>query len=294
MDYLTRPISIPAPHWSYLLADGMRIYAELHNTTSMPRSFIVPMDDSLWPAYLQGQKLGIKLDNARTLYRRDKMSVERVKMLEDAGILWRSPNAIVRSTEWHFLLADGMRVYQKIYGTTSIPNSFQVAKGDERWPEYLRGKPLGNTLNNARTQYKSKKMSKERIVLLEAAGILWASPHRDWHLLLADGMRIYETLYGSTSIPQSFRVPENDVQWPEYLWNDKIGRRLKSAKKWYNGNKLSPERIQLLEAAGISWKFPGRKRKTDVLVEATATAPSILYATKKLELEPETKMSRFA
>lgn len=69
-------------------------------------------------------------------------------------------------------LAEGMRHYRKIYKDTNVPQRFVVPATDQ-WPTQLHGEKLGNRLINARTFFHKGKLEPVKIVLLEAAGIVW-------------------------------------------------------------------------------------------------------------------------
>jgi len=118
--------------------------------------------------------------------------------------------------------------YQQKYGNQDMP---------ARWPENQK---LATWVVNQRVLQKDGVLEDEKIELLNRIGFKW-SPHastwRTYYLALLD----YRNRFGNCFVP---------LNWKE---NKKLARWVSSQRVDYVRNKLSSERIALLEKIGFEW-----------------------------------------
>lgn len=121
------------------------------------------------------------------------------------------------------------KTYQKEHGDLMIPRSYKV--GDCR---------LGLWLQEQRQSYRNNTLSQARIDRLEQLGIVW-NPNLTWMTYYHFCCLYYEE-NGNLMIPLSYQVK-----------GIKIGNWLNTQRYLYHKNKLSTEKITLLETIGIIW-----------------------------------------
>lgn len=121
------------------------------------------------------------------------------------------------------------KTYQKEHGDLMIPRSYKV--GDFR---------LGLWLQEQRQSYRNNTLSQARIDRLEQLGIVW-NPNLSWMTYYHFCCLYYEE-NGNLMIPLSYQVK-----------GIKVGNWLNTQRYLYHKNKLSTEKITLLETIGIIW-----------------------------------------
>jgi len=118
--------------------------------------------------------------------------------------------------------------YQQKHGNRDMP---------ARWPENQK---LATWVVNQRVLQKDGLLEEEKIALLDRIGFKW-SPHastwRTYYLALLD----YRNRFGNCFVP---------LNWKE---NKKLARWVSSQRVDYGRNKVSSERIALLEKIGFEW-----------------------------------------
>ncbi|MDD5140399.1 MAG: Helicase associated domain protein [Verrucomicrobiales bacterium] len=118
--------------------------------------------------------------------------------------------------------------YQQKHGNRDMP---------ARWPENQK---LATWVVNQRVLQKDGVLEEEKIALLDRIGFKW-SPHastwRTYYLALLD----YRNRFGNCFVP---------LNWKE---NKKLARWVSSQRVDYGRNKLSSERIAMLEKIGFEW-----------------------------------------
>ena len=72
-------------------------------------------------------------------------------------------------------------------------------------------------------------------------------------------LKIYREKHGHVDVPCRFKVPQSE-DWPENLWDLKLGYRVHNIR--YRGDfvKEHPEYHQLLDELGFIWKGARRRK----------------------------------
>ena len=183
-----------------------------------------------WPAqredYPVDNNLGSWCNTQRTAYRKQELSPERIQLLEAIGFMW-DPFESAWQEQYSYV-----REYRKTY--------------PDRWPQAKEGYPVDNNLgtwcSTQRVKYNKKELSPERMQLLEAIGFVWDPLEAAWQ--------------EQYNYVQEYRKIHPD-RWPaqkeEYLVDNNLGTWCSTQRTAYAQQKLSPERIQLLEDIGFMW-----------------------------------------
>ena len=203
-----------------------------------------------------GYSLGIWLTNQRQMYKKGKLSKERIELLKQIGMRFEIVHNIVDWAEMYMLA----EIYFKKYGSLEIKQNFKTLNGidyDEN------GYNFGIWLINQRQMYKKGKLSKERIELLKQIGMRFETRDNDevWNqmYMLAE---LYFKEYGNLEIPSRFKTL-NGTDEDENGYN--LGQWQSWQRKMYKKGKLSPERKELLDQIGMIWEIRKRKDKKQEL-----------------------------
>ena len=192
-----------------------------------------------------GYNLGWWLVNQRQMYKKSKLSKERVELLEKIGMRFETRD---NDEVWNqmYMLAE---LYFKEYGNLEISKKFKTLNGTD---EDENGYNLGGWLVSQRQMYKKSKLSKEREKLLEKIGMRFETRDNDevWTRMY----KLTETYfkkYGNLEIKQNFKTL-NGIDYDENGYN--LGQWQSWQRKMYKKSKLSKERKDLLEKIGMRFE----------------------------------------
>ena len=224
---------------NYLLA---KIYFEKYGSLEIKQNFKtlngIDYDEN-------GYNFGIWLTNQRQMYKKGKLSKERIELLKQIGMRFEIVYNIVDWAEMYMLA----EIYFKKYGSLEIKQNFKTLNGidyDEN------GYNLGWWLVRQRQMYKKSKLSKEREKLLEKIGMRFETRDNDevWTRMY----KLTETYfkkYGNLEIKQNFKTL-NGIDYDENGYN--LGQWQSCQRQMYKKSKLSKERKDLLEKIGMRFE----------------------------------------
>ena len=203
-----------------------------------------------------GYNLGGWLVSQRQMYKKSKLSKKREKLLEKIGMRFETRD---NDEVWNqmYMLAE---LYFKEYGNLEIPSKFKTLNGTD---EDENGYNLGQWQSWQRKMYKKSKLSKERKDLLEKIGMHFETRDNDevWNqmYMLAES---YFKEYGNLKIKQVFKTL-NGIDYDEKGYN--LGIWINTQRREYKKDKLSKEKIELLDQIGMVWEIKARKDKKQEL-----------------------------
>jgi hypothetical protein len=220
---------------------------------SVPQSFVVPHSDA-WPPSTRGIKLGqiaCDIRNSRTY-------IEHRGELEAIGFNYEIIGKQLFS--WDEIVS-ALQCFKRLYESSAdkwtVPTSFVVPDGDDKWPSNVWGMRLGRTVSNIRNQ-NSYRMHREE---LESMGLDCSCQQLDGaRMLLALGR--YKELYVDPTstkawkIPQSFIVPHNSSDWPPSLWGVRLGLTARTIRNKFSFKEQRGE----LEAMGFDFEIVGKQQ----------------------------------
>ena len=203
-----------------------------------------------------GYNFGIWLTNQRQMYKKGKLSKERIELLKQIGMRFETRDNDEVWTQMYMLA----ELYFKEYGNLEIKQNFKTLNGidyDEN------GYNLGQWQSCQRQMYKKSKLSKERKDLLEKIGMRFETRDNDevWNQMYML-VELYFKEYGNLEIPSKFKTL-NGTDEDENGYN--LGIWLVSQRQMYKKGKLSPERKELLDQIGMIWEIRKRKDKKQEL-----------------------------
>jgi hypothetical protein len=191
-------------------------YYRLNNTLLIPYNYITE----------DGLNLGSWIGNQRSAYSKNKLSKKKIELLENIGMVW---NTIDTQWEDKYYFA---KKYYKENGNLLIPYDYTV---DDKIN-------LGSWINTQRYAYKEKRLSKERIELLEKIGMVWSPYDLMWYECYNLAKEYYEK-NRNLLIPATY-VSEDGKQ---------LGLWLSRQRGLFKEQNLTKDRIQLLEKIGMVW-----------------------------------------
>ncbi|MEI3251389.1 MAG: Helicase associated domain protein [Candidatus Gastranaerophilaceae bacterium] len=203
-----------------------------------------------------GYNLGGWLVSQRQMYKKSKLSKKREKLLEKIGMRFETRD---NDEVWNqmYMLAE---LYFKEYGNLEIPSKFKTLNGTD---EDENGYNLGQWQSWQRKMYKKSKLSKGRKDLLEKIGMHFETRDNDevWNqmYMLAES---YFKEYGNLKIKQVFKTL-NGIDYDEKGYN--LGIWINTQRREYKKDKLSKEKIELLDQIGMVWEIKARKDKKQEL-----------------------------
>ncbi|KAH9107295.1 hypothetical protein LEN26_009959 [Aphanomyces euteiches] len=88
------------------------------------------------------------------------------------------------------------------------------------------------------------------VAQLDKLGFVWDDNQHQWSLTM-EALRTFKKIYGQVEVPHVFEVPEDDPQWPVYLWTMKLGGKVGSIRS--RQNELTLKQRQELDALDFVW-----------------------------------------
>jgi hypothetical protein len=114
-----------------------------------------------------------------------------------------------------------------------VPQTFAAADGTK----------LGRWVNKQRLAHKTGELNPERIRRLEAVAFVWGAFADGWDAYF-EQLMTYRAAHGDCAVPRNFAAADGT----------KLGSWVHRQRKAYKAGKLSPERVEPLEAVGFAWR----------------------------------------
>jgi len=171
-------------------------------------------------------QLGSWVKSQRQLYKKNKLSPERIKLLNEIGFEWECRKVV----GWNERLEE-LKAYKLLNGNCNISTYGKTSKNVQ----------LGNWVENQRTAYKKGKLSSEQIESMNGIGFEWVR-----HKIVGwDGrfeqLKDYKKDHGDCNVPRKYKANPQLASW------------VNTNRTKYKNGKLSKERIESLQGIGFSW-----------------------------------------
>ena len=163
----------------------------------------------------------------RQKYRSDALTDERIRLLNDVGMVWE------REDTWQTKY-EAAREYYRKFGNLDIPSDYVTESGIT----------LGFWYRSVRNQYRDGTLSDERIGMLEAIGIDWMSVKTRTWMRYYNAAKRYRNENGNADIP-SDHVTDDGLR---------LGIWICGQRRAKNNGKLTAEQVAMLELIGLSWQ----------------------------------------
>lgn len=206
--------------WSALDAQWYEYYNVAAKYYNENGDLLVPLKYSI-----NNCNLGYWIGTQRRNYKQHKLSKERIDLLEKIGMVWSTYDS-----QWYEYYYELVEYYNK-NGDSFVPLRY-VTK---------RNRQLGAWISHQRINYNSKKLSKEKIDLLEKVGMVWNPTEKIWN----DTYEIAKQYFNDN---QNLNIPN------EFFYKSvSLGSWILTQRNNYNQKRLTDKQIELLNAIGMEW-----------------------------------------
>ncbi len=171
--------------------------------------------------------LGSWIHYQRRRYKSGSLSKTRMDLLEKIGMIW-DPFA----SRWDEIYEEAEKYYIE-NGNLLVPYNYISDKGTL----------LGAWIRNQRERYKKNSLSIERINLLEQLGMSWNTIDSKWNDKYELAVQFFKE-NGDSLIPSNY-LTSKGVQ---------LGAWINTQRGLYKANKLSKEKIELLDLIEMEWE----------------------------------------
>lgn len=196
-----------------------------------------------------GVALGVWISTQRRAYKNEKLSQDRIKLLENIGMNFEKT---LPEIKWENNYKLACKYYEH-YKNLEILFDFKTKNGYEYDNE---GIPLGCWICTQKKYYKKGKLPQDRVELLENIGMKFEKTAYDiqWENTYKLACNYYRK-YHDLEIPQKFKTKNGYEPDNEGI---ALGVWINTQRKAYKNGKLSQDKIRLLEKIGMKW-FSDRK-----------------------------------
>ena len=239
-----------------MMYEYAKIYYERHGDLEVPDGF----KTSDGYTYDENGKinLGSWVERQRQLYKNNKLSEDRIKLLKQIKIRFENKVNILSWEEMY----EYAKIYYEHYGNLEVPATFKTNDGytrDDKNGEIY----LGSWIRSQRIRYENNKLSEDKIKLLEHMGMrleINKIIHFGWDKMYEYAKKYYEH-FGDLRVAARFRT--NDGYTSDKNGQIKLGSWIDTNRNAYKKNKLSEERVELLQQIGMIWDV--RKNKSNLI-----------------------------
>jgi hypothetical protein len=225
------------------IVNAFQKFKEIHDSTQVPKFFIVPHSDPLWPKELAGIKLGMILHNVRHRNHHSRIHSQ----LKQLGCEWDCFKREVTFDD----IKNALLTFHQINHHYEVGRDFYIKKRDSRYPKILRGRHLWNFL--ARMEYYHD-YAERRSELTEIGYYFRRSRFTNEELF--EILTLYQNVIDpQMQIPRNFVIPPNSL-FPQRYWYRPLG---KVYRRLLLGNSFLTVRSELIQRGLI----PEKKLKVE-------------------------------
>ncbi|KAH9109205.1 hypothetical protein AeMF1_015695 [Aphanomyces euteiches] len=234
---------------------ALETYKAIHEDLLVKTTFVVPDQDPAWPKATWNMKLGYLVASCRKT--KDSLPPKIRDALITMGFVWNftdkrtGPGQPPRfSIAKQNQILEIVQAQYKLQGHTkftTLPNPFKVPSSSE-WPQRLH--ECFVNVSRFRRAYRLGLLDASIVATLDEMRFVWDDSQHQWRLLMK-ALEIFKKIYGHVNVHQGFEVPEEDPEWPNYLWGMKLGTRVGTIR--FGHTKLTLEKRQELEKMNFIW-----------------------------------------
>lgn len=186
-----------------------------------------------------GINLGRWIQIQRQLYKKNKVTYDRVVLLNKIGMVWNLDRSLKYNLKWALVYKEVLKYYEE-NGNIEIPIEYSVIiKGEEVY--------LNNWIAVQRTMFLQGKLSLDKKEMLDKVGMVWKIRNRySWDKMFSLALDYY-SLNGNLFIPKNYQVIVNGE-------TVNLGTWVTNQRRNYKAGVLAPIRISKLEEIGMVWE----------------------------------------
>lgn len=186
-----------------------------------------------------GINLGRWIQIQRQLYKKNKITYDRVVLLNKIGMVWNLDRSLKYNLKWALVYKEVLKYYED-NGNIEIPIDYFVIIKDEK--VYLN-----NWIAVQRSMFLQGKLSLDKKEMLDKVGMVWKIRNRySWDKMFSLALDYY-SLNGNLFIPKNYQVIVNGE-------TVNLGTWITNQRRNYKAGVLAPLRISKLEEIGMVWE----------------------------------------
>lgn len=193
--------------------------------------------------------LGVWLRNQIKFYNEGKLSIEKIKLLENIGVQWKAEQRKRnrkdnRDKKWFSLYKEVLEFYKE-HGNLIIPNDYLVTVSHE---EIL----LKSWYKNQKSMLKLKELSAEKeklvneLIMLNENNKIKTENDKNWFEIYNVAVNYYKE-HGDLKVPYTYVYEKDGIKI-------NLGQWVISQRQNYGNNKISADKIKLLDKIGMKWE----------------------------------------
>lgn len=226
-----------------VLCKALQAYKTYYGDLNVKPNFIIP-NEQPWPLFLRNYKLGSKVTGLLNNPKSVLDQPEKKAILDELGFPWLSeqpsiseeqPREKVESDESSFnKLLSCLNFYQEnIDDEMNIPDNYIIPENNV-WPTEYHGYKLGAVLKGIREDEEFASTYPDQYQQILDTGYSFyttakARLAKQQFEIIYKALKTYKSIYGNLNIPLEFVIPRL-LEWPEDLWDLKLGLRAHSIK----------------------------------------------------------------
>ena len=198
-------------------------YYETYGNLNIPREYVTK----------QGVNLGMWFDHQKLEYRRGNLDSKRRQKLDELGFELENSNYGI---EWDTVYKMAKKYFEE-HGDLNVPRKYTTKDG------YT----LGRWINTQKTSFTNNKLSKSQINKLAKIGLDLSNMRhkKTWEESYQLAKEFYEE-HGNLEVPANYKTPDGFV----------LRNWVNSQRVYYNDNKLSHDKIIMLQEIGMRFGKP--------------------------------------
>ncbi len=186
-----------------------------------------------------GINLGRWIQIQRQLYKKNKITYDRVVLLNKIGMVWNLDRSLKYNLKWALVYKEVLKYYEE-NGNIDIPIDYFVIIKDEK--VYLN-----NWIAVQRSMFLQGKLSLDKKEMLDKVGMVWKIRNRySWDKMFSLALDYY-SLNGNLFIPKNYQVIVNGE-------TVNLGTWITNQRRNYKAGVLAPLRISKLEEIRMVWE----------------------------------------
>lgn len=186
-----------------------------------------------------GINLGRWIQIQRQLYKKNKVTYDRVVLLNKIGMVWNLDRSLKYNLKWALVYKEVLKYYEE-NGNIEIPSNYNINVNGEEVQ-------LSKWIDVQRSMFLQGKLSLDKKEMLDKVGMVWKIRNRySWDKMFSLALDYY-SLNGNLFIPKNYQVIVNGE-------TVNLGTWITNQRRNYKAGVLAPLRISKLEEIGMVWE----------------------------------------
>lgn len=186
-----------------------------------------------------GINLGRWIQIQRQLYKKNKITYDRVLLLNKIGMVWNLDRSLKYNLKWALVYKEVLKYYEE-NGNIEIPSNYNINVNGEEVQ-------LSKWIAVQRSMFLQDKLPSDKKEMLDKVGMVWKIRNRySWDKMFGLALDYY-SLNGNLFIPKNYQVIVNGE-------TVNLGTWITNQRRNYKAGVLAPLRISKLEEIGMVWE----------------------------------------